>query len=355
MNHSLVTPVTKWCGPHHGEVEGQCGKLVFVTDSIRSPLMADAPGDTPMAQPTSAGPRVRMKNMLYATDLSQASKRALPFALAVARAIGAKVYALHVATPPMDDFTAIEVSYSSLEAVEETIEAEKARLEAQLCGVPHEIQIERGPSVWAAMEQAIHLHKIDLVVLGTHGRTGAEKLLFGSTVEGILRQCPVPVMTIGPGVRSGSHVVGHIRRLLFATDLSEDSARAARFAVALAEQNRAELKLMHVIQDYRPARGHGKQLVSAAHVLHELHELMPKECELLCRPELILEYGVPSERILAVAEDKGADLIVIGARQSRGSLLSATHLEGNTAHQVLVRSRLPVVTVLGSDRRGPAK
>ena len=98
------------------------------------------------------------------------------------------------------------------------------------------------------MRHAIEADDVDLIVLGTHGRTGAEKLLLGSVAEEIFRRSPVPVLTIGPGVRSSTHNAGRFRRVLFATDLSPESLAAAPYAITLAQENQARLALLLVMR-----------------------------------------------------------------------------------------------------------
>jgi len=84
------------------------------------------------------------------------------------------------------------------------------RVESRFSGLGCEAILERGIDVWPAVDREIKRHAIDLIVLGTRGRTGTKKLLFGSVAEEIFRRSPVPVLTIGPGVRSAVHKWGAI-------------------------------------------------------------------------------------------------------------------------------------------------
>jgi nucleotide-binding universal stress UspA family protein len=152
-----------------------------------------------IAEPVS---RISLKNILFLTDFSAPSEAALPFAAAIARGYGARVYALHVFMPPPYVFMTPELTAAAMEAEDENARAEMRRVESQLAGLEHESIIEQGIGVWDAVEQVIQEHHIDLLVLGTHGRTGAEKVLLGSVGEEIFRRSPVPVLTIGPGVRA---------------------------------------------------------------------------------------------------------------------------------------------------------
>ena len=160
--------------------------------------------------------QISMKNILFLTDFSEPSEAALPFAANIARRFDSRVYALHVFTPAMYSYTTPELTVAAIEAEEENTKADMLRVESQLAGLPHETMVERGLGVWEAVQQAIRDFKIDMVVLGTHGRTGAEKFLLGSVAEEIFRRAPVSVLTIGPGVRSSVHNGGRFHRVLLA-------------------------------------------------------------------------------------------------------------------------------------------
>ena len=301
--------------------------------------------------PARATSRIQIKNVLFATDFSEASQNALPFALSIARAYDAMIHALHVLTPDPYMCATPEGAAAGFAAMEDAVQSEMETVEAQLSGVRNDTTIERSISIWPAIEEAISRNKIDLVVVGTHGRTGLKKLLLGSTAETIFRQARVPVMTIGPSVKEGIHGGGKFHCVLFAIDLSEVSLSAAPFAFSIAEENDAKLILLHVVN--RPESKNsecklpGEKDMSAANILHELHELIPVGVDLWCRPEVLLEFGEPGGRIPEVAREKGADLIVMGARNAQGRLAAATHLERSTSYKVVVHSHCPVLTVRG--------
>src|SRR5579862_4463610 len=158
-----------------------------------------------------AGARITLNNILYLTDFSEPSEAALPFAAAIAREYGAKIYLYHALIPGAFVYTTPELTVAGLEAQEEGAEAEMKRAEAQIVGLPHETVIERATGVWSSLEQAVKDYEADLVVLGTHGRTGAEKLLLGSIAEEVFRRSQVPVLTIGPGARHSAHAGAKFR------------------------------------------------------------------------------------------------------------------------------------------------
>lgn len=293
------------------------------------------------------GTRLALKNILFLTDFSEPSEIAIPFARAVAREYESKVYAMHVLTPVPLAYASPESAAATIEGLEEGAQAGMQRVEAQLVGVPHETMIVRGESVWPAVEKALGEWKIDLVILGTHGRTGTIKLLLGSVAEEIFRQARVAVLTIGPSVRKGVHSSGQFRRVLFATDFTKEAQAAAPYAVSMAQENQARLLLLHVMRDPDLKTSKRTAQDSVANVMHQLYELVPPEAELWCRPEATVRFGNPAERILEAAVELEADLIVLGVRDAAGHLGAATHLERTTAHKVVAHATCPVLTVRG--------
>ncbi len=293
------------------------------------------------------GTRLTLKNILFLTDFSEPSEIAIPFATAIAREYESKVYALHVLTPVPPAYASPESAAAAIEGLEEGAQVGMQRVDAQLVGVPHETMIVRGESVWPAVEQALGESEIDLVILGTHGRTGAIKLLFGSVAEEIFRRARVPVLMIGPSVKKGVHAGGQFRRVLFATDFTQEAQAAAAYAISMAQENQARLLLLHVMRDPDFKTSKRTSQDSVANVMHQLYELVPPEAELWCRPEPTVRFGNPADRILQAAMELEADLIVLGVRDAAGHLGAATHLERTTAHKVVAHATCPVLTVRG--------
>jgi nucleotide-binding universal stress UspA family protein len=296
---------------------------------------------------TSTGTRIALKNILYLTDFSEASQAALPFAVAMAREFGGTIHALHVMMPEALTYMSPDTIGIAIEAQEEAADAGMRRVGAQLNGAAHDVSVMRAASVWQAVEQAIADCETDLIVLGTQGRTGVPKLLMGSIAEEIFRRSPVPVLTIGPWARGGAHNAAQFHRVLFATDFSAEAVAASGYAISLAEEHAARLILLNVIHERVPDSDAGRVQTSVAHVMYELHEIVPQNAELWCRPEAVVEHGDPAARILEVARLRGADLIVLGVRSAAGSLGAATHLERAVAHKVVAHAACPVLTVRG--------
>src|SRR5579862_166814 len=194
-----------------------------------------------------SGAPAKVKNILYLTDFSKPSEAALQYAITCGRGFGAKVHALHILVPEPLIYTTPGLTALAIQAEDEKAHAEMQRIDSELSGLQHVTSVQRGIEVWPAVQEAIQEEDIDLIILGTHGRTGAEKLLLGSVAEEIFRRSPVPVLTIGPGVAARVHNGARFHRVLFATDFSPESLAAASHAVSLAQQNQSHLVLITVM------------------------------------------------------------------------------------------------------------
>lgn len=289
---------------------------------------------------------VSFKNVLFLTDFSEPSEAALPFAIGIARAYGSKAFVLHVLLPdPLLYSTPTSVAVVD-EAQEDAAKASMQLVASRLAGLPYETVLEWGAGVWPNVEQALKSHDIDLIVVGTHGRTGAEKLLLGSVAEEIFRRSPVPVLTVGPAVSKGIHGAARFHCVLFATDFSAHAHTALPYALSLAQENQARLTLLHVLP-YDARSGPSLNQTAMAAGLSKLKDLIPDGTDNWCQPETLIESGEPAVRILEVAKRQGADLIVLGVRNIAEHLGAATHLARATAHKVVAHSECPVLTVRG--------
>lgn len=293
-------------------------------------------------QAVQARTRITLKNILFATDFSQAAGAAAPIAIQIARRYGAKVYGVHVNR--FDDYTAAAPSAwaAMAERAEKETREDAGRLNEQLQSIEHEVVIGEG-NLWEVLSNMIQQKEIDLVVVGTRGRTGFGKTLLGSVAEQILRQSPCPVLTVGPHVNPWSDEYVKMREILYATNLSTDAPVAAPYAISLAQENQAHLVLLHVIED--PKAG---DLVDSPEVTdlkeRKLQQLVTEQAGLWCEPTYIVEQGPAAEKILDVAKRRPTDLIVLGARSAKGL---ATHMNIGTVHKVVSQAKCPVLTVRG--------
>jgi nucleotide-binding universal stress UspA family protein len=286
--------------------------------------------------------RIALKNILFTTDFSPAANAAAPFAMQVARNYGAKICGVYVS--PFDNYTAAapEAWAAMAQAAEREARENTLRLNEQLEGVEHEVVIGEG-NIWEMISSVIKEKGIDLIVLGTRGRTGMGKTLLGSVAEQILRQAPCPVLTVGPHVKLGPEKAVKMHEILYATDLATDSPAAAPYAISLAQENQAHLTLLNVLEHQKAGElVHPWELVDARK--RKLSNLVPLEADLWCEPQCVVEEGNAAEKILEVARKRGADLIVLGVQPAKWL---ASHLNAGTVHKIVCEAECPVLTVRG--------
>ncbi|MGC1415725.1 MAG: universal stress protein [Candidatus Acidiferrum sp.] len=294
-----------------------------------------------------ASKRIDFKNVLFLTDFSEPSCDALPFATAIARGYGSRVHAVHVLVPSTYAYMSPESAVSFLDDQEEWAKTEMARLDSQLSGLQREDIIERGSDLWEVVSRLMKEREIDLIVMGTHGRTGLKKALLGSYAEEVFRRSRVPVLMSGPEARVGAHSGGRFRSVLFATDFNDVSSVAAPYAVSLAQENQSQLILLHVLPQPRPGKAIKTADLSVAEAIHQLEDLVPQEARQWCRPRSLVEHGEPAARILAAAKENGADLIVLGIRGLDKLGRISTRVQKDIAYNVVARAQCPVLTVRG--------
>jgi nucleotide-binding universal stress UspA family protein len=295
-----------------------------------------------------AGKRVALNNILFATDFSPHSNAALPYVLALARQCGAKIYGAHVVPPEDYLFTAPDLWPAHLQQEKQLQQEVEGHLEEQLRGVPHKVLFDVG-DIWNVLSKFISENDIDLVVIGTHGRTGARKLLMGSIAEKIFRQAGCPVLSAGPNVSGKLEREIQFRHILLATDFGEESLAALPFAISLAEENQAQLTLLHVVdQGAADALDFEKIMASTR---RRLEELVPTDAKPWCDVECLIQFSnqqsTAAECILATARNRAADLIVLGVRPTHGALGTVTHLVHTTAQHIVAHATCPVLTVRG--------
>ncbi len=284
--------------------------------------------------------QVTFRHILFATDFSTTADRALPYAVEIARRSIATIHAVHVipsdGSPLLHPAEWAGIAHDS----EESGERKKSQLELELRELPHEFLILKG-GVWEKLKQVIRDKNVDLLVLGTHGRTGIAKAFMGSVAETIFRQASCPVLTAGPGVapRAAHAAAAELNRILYATDFSPESLAAARYAISLAKDHRAELILLHATEDGIK----GQEDLA----LETLKDVVPLGAGLLSNPTYVMQRGAPADAILGTAKKTHADLIVIGARGAENHLTAATHFSNSIASSVAANAGCPVLTVHG--------
>jgi len=276
---------------------------------------------------------VRFQKILCPVDFFKTSSRAFEYALKLAANYDAQVHALHVVAP------VIPAGYGAPFSTEDMtldLERESKRLLQQLktrsakSRVPVTTQVLLG-DVDLEILRAIEKQKADLVVMGTHGRRGFERLVMGSVTEKMIRHCPVPVLAIGPGKKAGA-VPPHIRRILLATDFSEGTADAVAYALSIAQECKAKLTLLHVVHDLAADVSGRYREPLLRGIENQLQKLVPEDALDWCELETRVDVGLPFRLIPKIVESGAFDLLVMNIH---GKNMLDRALIGSTAERAL--------------------
>ena len=290
---------------------------------------------------------------LLATDFSQWARRAEDYAYALAYSWRASLTVLSVAEFPPElnpdypvnrEYLADLLKQASSQLVDLKGRAERrgiALMTRIATGIPSEEVIT-----------AARAEDSDLIVVGTRGKTGLAHVLLGSTAERVIRGAPCPVMTVrtepsdaeGDGARS-RHIA--LERILVPVDFSECSLDALEYAVVVAQQAKASMMLLHVLEPV----SYGLDFTfSHSRTREQEREIWTKRLEGLISShehshvpmESQLRGGLPSDSILDSAKTLRCNLIVLGTHGRRG----ISHvISGSVAEAVLRKARCPVIAV----------
>jgi nucleotide-binding universal stress UspA family protein len=287
-------------------------------------------------------------------DFSDFSRHAVDHAVAIARWYGASVTALHVLPPPvslvpMGDIGVYPPYVLTPEDLERVRDALQRFLDEECGAAAVSGEIVEG-QVMREISRRAETLPADLVVLGTHGRSGFERLMLGSVAERALRTLTCPVLTVPrrapDAVASGPALFS---RILCAIDASPASTRALAYAASLAAQAGASLTAIHVVEllpAFEPAalRGPGTPSLDdelRARARAQLHEVVTATVGPEAHVTEVITEGKPHQEILRHAHESRMDLIVLGAHG--GGLGLAAF--GSTASHVVRAAECPVLTL----------
>jgi nucleotide-binding universal stress UspA family protein len=282
---------------------------------------------------------VSFKNILLATDLSPASERALECARTLARDRSA-VHTLHVSGSDNYQLLCPEAFSATFNTIQENGRGATHVLKELLKGLPCQVPVH-GSRIWEVIADVTARNEIDLLILGTHGRRGLNKLLFGSVAEEVFRDVTCPVLTVGADAKTFRPSGFEIKNVLLASDFNPKSF-APIYAAWLSQRFDARFFGLHVVssEDDWPN-------ANCYHVEEQLVNMAPEIKDLKSRPEFMVEFGEPAAKILQVAGEISADIIVLGAHAPR-DVRTVSHLPWATAGRVISCAPCPVLTVRDS-------
>ena len=267
-----------------------------------------------------------LRRVLFPTDYAPCADRAFAHASFLAGAHGAELHVLHLS--PVTGATAgPPYEYHVPESV-------------------HRVDVTR-PAVAVADQIVRYARDVDLVVMGTHGRRGVQRVAVGSTTERVMRRADCPVFAVGLDAERA--VPGVVRRILVPVDFSDSTGGALAVADALAAVYDARVDVLHAVHlpDLPAVYGVGLHFEATypdvvARSEEALDVRLHESVGVGRRGEVVVRVGPPGPTILEAADRLGAGLLVMPTHGRTGLERVAF---GSVAEGVLRRAPCPVVAL----------
>jgi nucleotide-binding universal stress UspA family protein len=284
---------------------------------------------------------IQLDSVIFATDFSWASQNAGLYASAFSRFFLSKLVVAH----------GFMLTQAALEVEAERPLSSQLRMDLlrELTRAAVPLQAGRGATETVLLDGdsrkevplLAHRRSPALIVMGTHGGGVMNRLILGSTAEGILRQSSEPALTVGPKVNTLAAGPLRIRRILYASDSTAEAARGAAVAVALASAFSAELDVLNVI---RPGDIVNPEDLSRIEENYygAIEAIMPQNARQVCDPHTFVSVGQPHTWILKHIDERKIDLLILGARKSK-HFGSQSRTSG--VFPIIVEAKCPVLTV----------
>ena len=288
---------------------------------------------------TPLATEICIHRVLAAIDFSPSSIKALNHATQIAGTYGATFYLAHVVSSIGYVMVGADAVFAAVDTAAEQLKELEHRLlrTGALAGLPHEMLVCHG-DVWQQLAQVVTEQGIDLIVLGTQGKTGLRKLALGSVAECVFQHALCPVLTIGPRSPADPPLDGKLGHILYPTDLSPESAKAAAYAVSLAREHGAQLTIVHV---------HEK---SEAGSIAEVRDAFIESFQRLIAGDLPPKWwyeqqaGLLDQTILDLARARQIGLIVLGLHSRHPFLHPHSWFH---AYKIVGAATCPVLTIRG--------
>jgi len=205
-------------------------------------------------------------------------------------------------------------------------------------GVAPKLVVQEGVLLPDAILAFASRNQIDLIVMGTHGRRGFDRLALGSVTEKVLPRARCPVLAVRKPehdfivTAEGAEPV-QLRRVLYCIDFSDNTRQALSYAFSFAMEHNAGLTLRHVLDNA------GQRTTEAT---RKLKKLVPADVPNWCSVTTAVRTGRPYQEIVGLASQAQSDLIIMGVR---GRGLLELGLFGSTTLRILRMGPCPVLAV----------
>jgi nucleotide-binding universal stress UspA family protein len=303
---------------------------------------------------------LKIHDILCPTDLSTCAGHALPHAARFAETCGADLHLVHALVLHQADPGNAAYRLPNMDQLYEALEQ---HAEAQMQSAMDE-HGDRGFAIKRAHVRSLSAasaildyaseNNIDLIVMGTHCRRGVRRLLLGSVAEEVVRLAPCPVLTVPEGAEAGP--AAQVERVLVPVDFSDYAKLALAYAADLTSLFRAEMHLLHVVDEVVYPDFYPPVLPSGGVVTDELREQSLERLKDLLQDvppsgkpaNVHVRAGRAATAIADVAGELSADLIVLASH----GLTGLSHiLLGSVSENVVRRAPCPVFTVKAFGKR----
>jgi nucleotide-binding universal stress UspA family protein len=274
------------------------------------------------------------KKLLCAVDLGEASAKVLRWAGLLARTFGARVEVLYADWwEPPRYFTEAQIQalVAQARAHRATVRQQLAALSRDALGpdVRHNLLVIEGQPATVILDHARH-QVADLLVMGSHGRTGMARLRLGSVAEDVTRQTPCPVLIVKGDQDEGGL---NIRQVLCPVNFTALARQCLELSAAVAGAFRARLWVAHAVEAKQADLVQRRESLCA---------WVPDAARAQCDLNEVIREGDAAEQIVRLASEHGADLVVIGAQHR--PFLEYTTL-GTTTERVMRHSSCSLLVV----------
>ena len=291
-----------------------------------------------------------IKLILCPVDFSEFSVMAYRHALSLAEHYRARLVAQHIVElwqHPAAGFAATAGDYEGF--CQALVERGKDQLQGFVKSYTHdeiqpELVVHEGTAPDAILSFA-DAQKVDVIVMGTHGRRGFDRLMLGSVTDRVMRSANCPVLAVHKAphdsVVAGKewHYVHHLNRILFCADFSKNSERALNYAISATVEYDCELTLLHVLEEV-PSLAKTEEAIAV--VTEQLAKLIPPGLHTTRKIQTAVRIGKPYQQIIELALEAHTDLVTMGVR-GRGALDLAVF--GSTTYRVMQLGPCPVLAV----------
>jgi nucleotide-binding universal stress UspA family protein len=298
---------------------------------------------------TSSIPQERgkedIRRILCPTDFSEFSDMAFRYALSIAQHYRGKLFVEHVVESWQHPEAAFVPAHYYVEFRSHLLRKGQEELQKFVenhanNGIRPEPVVDQGIAADSILAFA-EAQEVDLIVMGTHGRRGFDRLMVGSVTERVLRKASCPVLAVHKPSRDFLSLREQdpirLNRILFCTDFSENSRRALGHALSLTAEYNAELTLLHVLKDIP-----GASIIDEAIAMEQLNNLIPPEKPKAGRIRSMVRKGSAYEQIIQFSLETQPDIVIMAVR-GRGALNLAVF--GSTTYRVIQLGPCPVLAV----------